>query len=129
MLNVAVLVTVEIFFVAYSSIDPINTTKLSSPILSCNILSLYYLLVWQMLIVSRWLYTRSIVIDGNFSAEHLKMKQPEEDVALSPGRRYMVEPNRYKLHLNTGKEVKQVSIYQKVYIAILTPFYTEITVL
>ena len=66
----------------------------------------------------RWLYTRSIVIDGNFSAEHLKMKQPEEDVALSPGGRYMVEPNRYELHLNTGKEVKQVSIYQKVYIAI-----------
>ena len=69
-----------------------------------------------VLIVSRWLYTRSIVIDGNFSAEHLKMKQPEEDVALSPRGRYMVEPNRYELHLNTGKEVKQVSIYQEIYI-------------
>ena len=69
-----------------------------------------------VLIVFKWLYTRSIVIDGNFSAEHLKMKQPEEDVALSPGGRYMVEPNRYELHLNTGKEVKQVSIYQEIYI-------------
>jgi len=78
--------------------------------------------------VFRWLYTRSIVIDGNFSAEHLKMKQPEEDIALSPGGRYMVEPKRYELHLNTGKEIKQVSI-SKVYIAILTSFYTEITVL
>ena len=68
-----------------------------------------------VLIVSRWLYTRSIVIDGNFSAEHLKVKQPE-DVALPPGGRYMVEPNRYELHLNTGKEVKQVSIYQEIYI-------------
>ena len=57
---------------------------------------------------NRWLYTRSIVIDGNFSAEHLKMKQPEEDVPLSPGGRYMVEPERYQLHLTTGKEVKQV---------------------
>ena len=61
-----------------------------------------------VLIVFRWLYTRSIVIDGNFSAEHLKMKWPEEDVALSPGGRYMVEPERYELHLSTGKEVKQV---------------------
>lgn len=61
-----------------------------------------------ILIALRWLYTRSIVIDGNFSAEHLKMKRPEEDIALSPGRRYMVEPERYKLHLTTGKEIKQV---------------------
>jgi hypothetical protein len=56
----------------------------------------------------RWLYTRSIVIDGNFSAEHLKMKRPDEDVALSPGKRYMVEPSRYELHLSMGKETKQV---------------------
>ena len=67
-----------------------------------------------MLIVFRWLYTRSIVIDGNFSAEHLKMKQPEEDIALSPGGRYMVEPKRYELHLSTGKEVKQVSISKSI---------------
>ena len=63
---------------------------------------------WKMLIVFRWLYTRSIVIDGNFSAEHLKMRRPEQDVALSPGGRYMVEPARYEAHLRTGKEVKQV---------------------
>ena len=49
-----------------------------------------------------------MVIDGNFSAEHLKMRQPEQDVSLSPGGRYMVEPKRYELHLNTGKEIKQV---------------------
>ena len=58
--------------------------------------------------VIRWLYTRSIVIDGNFSAEHLKMRRPEGDIALSPGGRYMVEPKRYELHLKTGKEIKQV---------------------
>ena len=66
-----------------------------------------------MLTNFRWLYTRSIVIDGNFAAEHLKMKRPEEDIALSPGGRYMVEPKRYELHLRTGKEVKQVSICRK----------------
>ena len=66
-----------------------------------------------MLIGIRWLYTRSIVIDGNFSAEHLKMRQPEEDIALSPGGRYMVEPKRYELHLGTGKEIKQVGLFRK----------------
>jgi hypothetical protein len=65
-------------------------------------------------IVYRWLYTRSIVIDGNFSAEHLKMRWPEEDVALSPGGRYMVEPGRYDSHLKTGKEVKQVCSFQRI---------------
>ena len=67
----------------------------------------------------RWLYTRSIVIDGNFSAEHLKMKQPEEDVALSPGGRYMVEPKRYELHLSTGTESKQVSAFDRYIVTIL----------
>jgi ABC-type arginine transport system ATPase subunit len=42
------------------------------------------------------------------------MKQPEEDVALSPGGRYMVEPKRYELHLSTGKEIKQVSLHRRV---------------
>ena len=67
-----------------------------------------------VLIPIRWLYTRSIVIDGNFSAEHLKMRQPEGDIALSPGGRYMVEPKRYELHLNTGKEIKQVGLFRKI---------------
>jgi hypothetical protein len=68
----------------------------------------------SVLIVTRWLYTRSIVIDGNFSAEHLKMRQPEEDIALSPGGRYMVEPERYELHLSTGKEIKQVCPFRMI---------------
>ena len=68
-----------------------------------------------VLMIIRWLYTRSIVIDGNFSAEHLKMRRPEEDIALSPGGRYMVEPERYESHLNTGKEIKQVcALFRKI---------------
>ena len=43
------------------------------------------------------------------------MKQPGEDVALSPGGRYMVEPKRYELHLSTGKEVNQVSVLGNIY--------------
>ena len=33
---------------------------------------------------------RTILGDGNFKQEHLKMKHPEDDVALSDGHGYMV---------------------------------------
>ena len=39
------------------------------------------------------------------------MKKPETDIPLSPGGRYMVEPERYALHLSTGKETKQVYVF------------------
>jgi len=59
--------------------------------------------------VFRWLYTRSIVIDGNFTADHLKMKCPENDIALSPGGQYMVEPTRYEAHLESAVDHREVS--------------------
>lgn len=62
-----------------------------------------------IMVVFRWLYTRSIVIDGNFTADHLKMKRPENDVALSPGGRYMVEPTRYDAHLKSSVDYREVS--------------------
>ena len=52
---------------------------------------------------------RSIVIDGNFTADHLKMRHPENDVALSPGGRYMVEPTQYKAHLESAIDHREVS--------------------
>jgi len=42
------------------------------------------------------------------------MKRPEEDVALSPGGRYMVEPKRYTSHLETGTEIKQVCLFRRI---------------
>ena len=59
--------------------------------------------------IFRWLYTRSIVIDGNFTADHLKMRRPENDVALSPGSRYIVEPTRYQAHLESATDYREVS--------------------
>jgi len=81
--------------------------------------------------ILRWLYTRSIVIDGNFSSEHLKMKRPEEDVFLSPGGRYMVEPKRYELHLKTGREFNQVCAEVSMLLCFLTltKQYAEISML
>jgi hypothetical protein len=48
------------------------------------------------------------VIDGNFTADHLKMRRPENDISLTSGGRYMVEPMRYETHLQTAIDYKEV---------------------
>jgi hypothetical protein len=57
-----------------------------------------------------WLYHRSIVVDGNFSLEHMKMKKSEDDVFLSDGEGYMVQSSPYQKHLNTSLETTQVCL-------------------
>jgi hypothetical protein len=56
----------------------------------------------------RWLFRRSIVVDGNFHADHLKMQHPEDDVALSDGCAFMVKTEPYQEHLSESKDIKQV---------------------
>ena len=56
----------------------------------------------------RWVFARSIVKDGNFSAEHLKMKKPANDVLLADGTGFMVTDKPYKEHLAVTKEIKEV---------------------
>jgi hypothetical protein len=56
----------------------------------------------------RWLFRRTIVVDGNFHADHLKMKHPEDDVALSDGHAFMVKTEPYQEHLSESKDIKQV---------------------
>lgn len=56
----------------------------------------------------RWLFRRSVVVDGNFHADHLKMKYPEDDVALADGCAFMVETLSYEEHLKESKDIKQV---------------------
>jgi hypothetical protein len=55
----------------------------------------------------RWKFTRGYVFDGNFSAEQLKMKNPEDDVQLSDGHGFMTTDAPYQRHLRVAKEVKQ----------------------
>ncbi|KIJ57513.1 hypothetical protein HYDPIDRAFT_104148, partial [Hydnomerulius pinastri MD-312] len=43
---------------------------------------------WQQLYESKVVSLR-YVLDGNFTAQHMKMKKPEDDVALSDGLGYM----------------------------------------
>jgi Kyakuja-Dileera-Zisupton transposase len=47
-------------------------------------------------------------MDGNFSAEHMKHRSGERDIALSAGMAFMANPESYKAHLRSGKEMAQV---------------------
>jgi hypothetical protein len=55
-----------------------------------------------------WLFRRSIVVDGNFSAEHMKMLRADEDVRLVNGEGYMVEERVYQEHLKASSDQKEV---------------------
>ena len=56
----------------------------------------------------RWKYSRGYVFDGNFSAEQLKMKRPEDDVHLTDGDGFMVQEGPYREHLKVAIEIKEV---------------------
>ena len=49
------------------------------------------------------------MIDGNFQVEHMRMKNPENNVSLSDGTGFMVSKKPYKLHLKLAVERRQVS--------------------
>ena len=57
---------------------------------------------------SRFLYRRTIVADGFFSAEHMRMKSDANDVHLMNGNGYMVETTKYERHLKTAVEKIEV---------------------
>ena len=52
---------------------------------------------------------RSVVMDGNFSAQHRPMKNPQDDVPLADGHLFTVEDAPYKAHLETAKEFAEVT--------------------
>ncbi|KAI0738383.1 hypothetical protein C8Q80DRAFT_1262908 [Daedaleopsis nitida] len=55
----------------------------------------------------QWKYSRAVVLDGNFSARHRPMKNPEEDVRLADGLAFTVGQVGFRTHLNTGKEFRE----------------------
>ncbi|KAI1797491.1 hypothetical protein LXA43DRAFT_877608 [Ganoderma leucocontextum] len=57
----------------------------------------------------RWKYILSAVLDGNFSAQHQQMKNPEDDVPLADGHGFMVKDQPYKEYLKMVVEIKQMS--------------------
>jgi hypothetical protein len=58
----------------------------------------------------RWIYTRTFVMDGNFSAEHMKMRRKDDDAAMTNGTGFMTESSRYAEHLRIAKGNSEVRI-------------------
>ncbi|KAG1895091.1 uncharacterized protein F5891DRAFT_1194606 [Suillus fuscotomentosus] len=56
-----------------------------------------------------WLYARSLVMDGNFKAEHLHPTHLEDEVWLTDGQCFMVSKDQYKAHLAVANDVVQPS--------------------
>ncbi|KAI9430770.1 hypothetical protein BJY52DRAFT_1133495 [Lactarius psammicola] len=52
---------------------------------------------------------RTFIMDGNFSAEHMRYWTREDDIALSPGMAFLANPDLYKAHLRSGAEMVQPS--------------------
>ena len=46
--------------------------------------------------LSNWKYTRTLVMDGNFKAEHMHCRLPQDGVWLMDGLAFMVTRSRYK---------------------------------
>lgn len=75
-----------------------------------------------------WKYTRGYVFDGNFKAESLKMKNPEDDVWLSDGHGFFVTNRPYKEHLKVAKEVKEASHMNYFAQWLMVPFRQELVI-
>ena len=55
-----------------------------------------------------WVTRRTITADGNFHADHIKMRRPDLDVMLSNGEGFMVEDKKYMEYLSVAKEPRVV---------------------
>jgi hypothetical protein len=51
-----------------------------------------------------WVTRRTIAVDGNFHADHIRMRRPDLDIMLTNGQGYMAEDTKYVQYLNVAKE-------------------------
>jgi hypothetical protein len=63
---------------------------------------------WEEL--PHWITRRTITVDGNFHADHIKMRRPDLDIMLTNGEGYMVEEKRYQEYLADAKETRLVCL-------------------
>lgn len=56
-----------------------------------------------------WVFTRYLVMDGNFKAEHMPQKNPSDEVSLTDGLSFIVTDAPYKSHLSTAPDQVQRS--------------------
>jgi len=52
---------------------------------------------------------RSFVVDGNFTADHIKQTRPNDDVWLTNGEGMMTERTSYDAHIKAAKDIPDVS--------------------
>ncbi len=50
-------------------------------------------------------------MDGNFQAEHMRMKNSEDDIPLSDGAGFIVSKKPYESHLKSAVKRWQVALY------------------
>ena len=63
--------------------------------------------------VDCWLILRNqlihtFIMDGNFSAEHMRCREGDADTLLSAGMAFMANPDAFNTHLLSGQEYSQV---------------------
>ena len=64
---------------------------------------------WKEL--SSWVMRRTVTVDANFHADHIRMCQPNLDIMLMDGQEgHMVEEVRFKEYLSVAKEMHGVSL-------------------
>ncbi|TBU25564.1 hypothetical protein BD311DRAFT_780244 [Dichomitus squalens] len=55
----------------------------------------------------KWKYMVSIALDGNFTAQHRPMRNPDKDMPLADGHMFMVMDGSYREHLRSAKEYQE----------------------
>lgn len=50
------------------------------------------------------------MVDGNFTAQHMKMRKPEDDIPLSDGLAYMVANEPYQNHIKQAANNEEVCV-------------------
>ena len=60
-------------------------------------------------------YTRGLVMDGNFTAIHQKNKKAALEKPLSDGNLFMVTSTLYNCYLQLAKEYKQVLLFNEIF--------------
>jgi hypothetical protein len=58
-----------------------------------------------------WKYTRTVVMDGNFKAEHMHDRRPNDQVSLMDGRGYMVGREKYQDYLSATNHPVEASSF------------------
>src|SRR5260370_36949833 len=69
--------------------------------------------IWKLptLCISKNLFMRGFMMDGNFQVERMRMKNPEDNIPLSDGAGFMASKKPYKSHLKSAVERWQVALY------------------